>query len=121
MHLSTRFRHSWLTLLGAVVSAQAIPGLVEFSVKPSRENKNNIDRTATQLIGRGLTLRRAISLAYQVPESRVSGPAYLADEAFDMTMRWDQASAGQMPALLQQALISRFHLASHVEEKTMRT
>ena len=96
--------------VAALLYAQSSSPLLEFSVTPASLRKN-LEGSNSKFLGEGLTLRRALGLAYVLPETRVLGPAFLDEEAFDLLMRFDpKASEEAIYGAFQQALLDRFHL-----------
>jgi len=98
-------------VVAALLYAQSPGPLLEFTVTPASHRKKNLEGTNAKFLGEGLTLRRTLGLAYVLPETRVLGPAFLDDEAFDLLMRFDtKASQEAILAAFQQALLDRFQL-----------
>ena len=109
-----------LAIVGALLYAQTASPLLEFSVTPASHRKKNLEGTDTKFVGEGLTLRRALGLAYVLPETRVLGPAFLDEEAFDLLMRFEpKASRESILSAFQQALMDRFHLTVVRQDRPM--
>src|SRR5205809_4270643 len=99
-------------VVAALLCAQSPSPLLEFSVTPASHRKKNLEGSNSKFMGEGLTLRRALGLAYVLPETRVLGPAFLDEEAFDLLMRFDtKASQEALLSAFQQALIDRFQVS----------
>src|SRR5258706_12452003 len=98
-------------VVAALLHAQSASPLLEFSVKPASHRKKNLDGGPDKVVGEGLTLRRALGLAYVLPETRVRGPVFLDEEAFELLGRFDTKAAQETILLaFQQALLNRFHI-----------
>ena len=107
-------------VIASLLCAQSPSPLLEFSVTPASHRKKNLEGTDSKFLGEGLTLRRTLGLAYVLPETRVLGPAFLDDEAFDLLMRFDtKASPEAILAAFQQALLDRFQLTVVHRNETM--
>jgi uncharacterized protein (TIGR03435 family) len=107
-------------IVAALLCAQSASPLLEFSVTPASHRKKNLEGTISKFVGEGLTLRRALGLAYVLPETRVLGPAFLDDEAFDLLMRFEpKASRESILSAFQQALIDRFQLTAVRQDQPM--
>jgi uncharacterized protein (TIGR03435 family) len=65
-------------------------------------------------------LINVIAIAYQVQENRISGPAWLASERYDIVARLPAGATGnQVPEMLQTLLRERFKVTLHKEPKIL--
>jgi len=73
------------------------------------------DHPSGQMVIRGFTARDLVRYAYQFPASRiVGGPAWLDDDAFELTTTLDHVpAADETPALVRNLLEERFGLVVH--------
>jgi len=68
----------------------------------------------------GASLQYLIMAAYRVGSFQISGPAWLADQKFEITAKLPQGATGQqLHEMLQQLLRERFHLTMHREQRVM--
>ncbi len=76
---------------------------------------------ADQIDYRGVTLHMLLRRAYNLTPSQISGPNWLDDERYDVVAKYPAgATANDVPAMLQQLLIERFHMGLHREQKTLK-
>jgi uncharacterized protein (TIGR03435 family) len=65
----------------------------------------------------GMTLRRILSDAYEIPETRVDAPDWCSDARFDVSVVTPQHEASLRWQLAKQVLETAFHLQVHKEMK----
>ncbi len=67
-----------------------------------------------------VSLQNLMAQAYLIRNFQISGPDWLDTDRFDIVAKFpDGASREQLPAMLQNLLKDRFHLAVHRTQKTM--
>jgi len=82
---------------------------------------NTVQSTPGSLTIRNGTLGFLILWAYDVPYSRMSGPAWLPERRFDVVAKAaGPAEEAQMRLMLQGLLAERFGLKAHREEQSMQ-
>jgi uncharacterized protein (TIGR03435 family) len=64
-----------------------------------------------------LSLKSYISMAYQVPDTRITGPDWLDSERYDIVAKLPTGGRDQLRAMLQSLLADRFKLVLHKESK----
>jgi len=94
-----------------------IPGLTEelmrFKGGPGSNDPGRIDYS-------GVTLKMLLRRAYDLEPDRVSGPAWLDTERYDIAAKLPpQTSAEELRSMLQELLTERFRLQLHRETKTL--
>ena len=115
----------WASVAAGQAQSPAVrPEFEVVSVKPapsavngvsSRESVDNGLRTYTNF-----TLRRLIGNAYGVTERQILGPAWIADDLFDINARLPLGvSRSDVPAMLRRMLADRFKLLIKLEKKEM--
>ena len=121
-----------LILAGGAILAQTAPGNLAFevaTVKPSppldrakvaaeiqagRMPRFGPHVTLSQAEYNFMLLRDLIAIAYNVKAYRITGPAFLATDRFDIVAKMpDGASKDDAPKFLQALLVERFKLAVH--------
>ena len=110
-----------LIVLAGIASAQ--PAFEVASVKPdaSETGVDRIDISKGNVIIQNVSLRRLISRAYGIPDSRqylLSGPDWLDSEHFDISAKYNPAiKDDDVPPMLLSLLTERFKLATHRETR----
>jgi uncharacterized protein (TIGR03435 family) len=64
-----------------------------------------------------LSLKSYISMAYEVPDTRISGPDWLDSEKFDIVAKLPTGGRDQLRAMIQSLLADRFKLVLHKDSK----
>jgi len=111
-----------ICLMGFALGA-APPGFEVASVKPDA-SETGVDRikiSKGDLIIQNVSLKRLVSMAYGIPDSReylLSGPDWLDSVRFDISAKYPQeTSDGDVLLMLQKLLGERFGLALHRETR----
>jgi len=65
----------------------------------------------------GMTIRRALAIAYQVPAERVIGPAWLSETRYSINAVAGLDAEDALSSMLQQELKNRLHVEAHVESR----
>ena len=65
----------------------------------------------------GMTVRRALAIAYQVPAERVIGPPWLSDTRYSINAVAGLDAEDALSSMLQQELKNRLHVEAHVESR----
>lgn len=123
--------HAFRLGLAAVAGVIGIPialAMVAFNMEPDRSASwmrfsigpatgNSARESPGAVWSDGMTVRRAMAIAYQIPTERVIGPAWLSETRYSI-----QAVAGldaeeALPSMLQQELKNRLHVEAHVESR----
>jgi len=87
-------------------------GVTRLKGGPSTSNPVHIDY--------GVSLQDLIMAAWRVGSFQISGPAWLADQKFEITANLPQGATGQqLHEMLQQLLRERFHLTIHREQRVV--
>jgi uncharacterized protein (TIGR03435 family) len=122
-------RATLLLLSGSLVLAQIPPARPAFevvSIKPTRETMMSVIQSGkvpmriddAQVMLRAVDLQNLLTLAYRLPQDQISGPAWLADERFEINAKLPAGSSkSQVPEILQAMLAERFKMTIHHEEK----
>lgn len=113
-----------LALIGVAYAQSFDVVSVKPSAKPVGPDYNNkITIGAAEFSGRNVTLKRLIGEAYGLqPFQIVGGPKWMGDGEYDVDAKVGHpATAGEMRPMLRPVLTERFHLASHVETRELRT
>ena len=111
------------TLIVLAGSAMAQPAFDVASVKPdpSETGVDRIDISKGNLIIQNVSLRRLISRAYGIPDSReylLAGPDWLDSERFDISAKYPLATPDpDVLLMLRRLLGERFNLAIHRETR----
>lgn len=90
-----------------------LPGWETFAIGPSFGRSMTVDMNMVR--SEGITLRSAISIAYEIPVVRVIGPGWLDYSRYTITATVPTAGAGSMRALLRQELEARLRLRTRSE------
>lgn len=78
-------------------------------------------KTPTSLTVRGVSFQTCVQLAWQMPETRVVGPAWLNEIHLDIVARTSgPVDDKELFAMLQQLLADRMGLKAHVESRESR-
>lgn len=118
-----------LAFSSSVALSQSAPPAPKFevaSVRPSQHEvgpdyNNQITYSADGFTGRHVTLKRLIAEAYHLQLDQISGPRWLDQNEYDISTRTAGASTrAQTATMLQNLLATRFKLATHREQRTMR-
>jgi uncharacterized protein (TIGR03435 family) len=124
---------SCCALILAALAQAAVPSFEVATIKPEDPSalpnlpRGNLpdeirfrDR-ADQIDYRGVTLHMLLRRAYSLTPSQISGPNWLDDERYDVVAKFPAgATANDVPVMLQQLLIERFHIVLHREQKTLK-
>jgi uncharacterized protein (TIGR03435 family) len=89
------------------------PTWKEFSIGAPSKGQNSFDQYGMRTSQ--VTMKKALSRAYDVPEHRILGPDWLATERYAITAQVDDAK--DFRPLFQQELVTRFHLLAHKESR----
>jgi uncharacterized protein (TIGR03435 family) len=105
-----------LTVISLLSAALVVPAASqEPSIGPSTGNRNA--QGASFLRGEGVTVLRAISRAYGVPEHRIVGPSWIATEKYAINAEAPDRETFQ--TMLQKELANWFHLLVHREQRVI--
>lgn len=104
-----------LFLLATVALAFAQPAWKEFAIGPATRNQTGFGPQG--LRAQGVTMLHAISLAYGIPEMRITGPDWLTTQRYAITALVNDPA--DFRPLFQKELADRFHLQAHRETKEM--
>jgi uncharacterized protein (TIGR03435 family) len=117
-----------LFLLTACLAMAQGPAFDVASVKPNTISKGggegsrreNVQSSPGSLIMRNVSLRTAITWAYNVQGYQVTGPGWIADERYDIDAKSvSPAPEAQMRLMLRTLLADRFALKVHTSQKEM--
>lgn len=98
------------------------------SIKPDRagnaggegSTRESISHDPGALVMRNVTLRSCLRWAYGVANDRISGPAWIGADRYDIQARTEKpATEAQLRLMLQSLLASRFHLTIRRETKEL--
>lgn len=107
-------------LLASVLDGQ--PSFDAASVKPLKSSEGPFHFTIlpNRLDVKNINLRYLIKQAYDLRDDQVSGPPSLVANHYDIMATTDAAvSKETMRLMLQNLLVERFHLATHLETRTV--
>lgn len=111
-----------LVLLPALLSAQTPPAFEVASIRPSSEQIAQVS-TGMRIAGSqvrltAMSVKEFIVIAYSVKPQQVDGPDWLGGTRFDLaaTLPAD-ATAAQVPQMMQALLAERFGMTMHREER----
>jgi uncharacterized protein (TIGR03435 family) len=113
----------YLILIAVCTAAAPIPAFEVASIKPDKSETgvDTIKISKGNLIIRNVSLKRLISMAYGIPDSReylLSGPDWLDSERFDISAKYPPETPDQDAlAMLGNLLGERFSLALHRETR----
>ena len=88
---------------------------IEFSIGPASGRSASIQPTLMR--ADGITLRQAISTAYDIPMVRVIGPGWLDQTRYAITAVADASETGAFKTYLREELDARLNLSTHVERR----
>jgi uncharacterized protein (TIGR03435 family) len=107
------------TLLLAVpvllAQSTSAPAWKEFSIGPATRNQSGFSRDGIR--AEGIPLKRALARAWGLPEHRIIGPEWLADQRYAMTALVNDPQ--DLPPLLREELTRRFKMVAQVEAREM--
>jgi uncharacterized protein (TIGR03435 family) len=94
------------------------------SIKPvthpvGPDYNNQVTLRPASFSAHNVTLKRLIVEAYAIQAPQLSGPKWLAQNEYDIEAKFEPARRTRLPAMLQQLLTERFHLATHRDTKEM--
>lgn len=117
---------SLIVLTACAAQGQTAPSSFEVaSVKPDNSDTgvNSVHISKGDLIIRNVSLKRLISMAYGIPDSReylLSGPDWLDSERFDISAKYPLGTSDQgVMVMLQNLLGERFSLALRRETRQL--
>ena len=117
----------WAAMISFILSAGAL-AQTRFDVasikasKPTGQGRYQESTVANpgSLTMRNVSLKFAIQWAYRMKEYQVSGPAWIADERYNITAKAaGPAGEPQLRAMLQNLLEDRFRVVLHRERKVL--
>jgi uncharacterized protein (TIGR03435 family) len=110
-----------LIVLAGIASAQPAFEVASVKADASETGVDRIDISKGNVIIQNVSLRRLISMAYGIPDSRqylLSGPDWLESEHFDISAKYNPAiKDADVPPMLLSLLTERFKLATHRETR----
>jgi uncharacterized protein (TIGR03435 family) len=89
---------------------------IEFSIGPASGRSASIQPTVIR--ADGITLKRVISTAYDMPMVRIFGPGWLDQTRFAITAVADARETRAFKRYLKEELEARLNLSTHVERRT---
>jgi uncharacterized protein (TIGR03435 family) len=92
---------------------QASEKWVAFSIGPASGNSLSLQRSSMR--SDGITLKGALSIAYDIPAVRVIGPPWLSQVRYSITAAVSPEASDLFRPLLQQELNTRMRLETHVD------
>jgi uncharacterized protein (TIGR03435 family) len=118
------FRFVAAVLLAVGAGAAQDPARPSFDVAPIRHSGSKdaptMSATTAGINYGSVTLRACIATAYDVQESRVSGPAWLDSERYDISAKTgESATTAQLHLMLQSLLADRFKVTLHHDKKDL--
>jgi uncharacterized protein (TIGR03435 family) len=119
------FRRIVLAIGVAVLATAQEPARASFDVASIRSSGKIKDAPTMGATTAGInysnvTLRACIATAYEIQEYRVSGPAWLESERYDITAKTEApASTAQLHEMLQSLLADRFKVTLHRDKKDL--
>jgi len=122
---SARFFGAMVLLAIAILGSAQEPARVSFDVASIRSSGKMKDTPVMSATTAGInysnvTLRACIATAYEVQEYRVSGPAWLESERYDISAKTEeQASTQRLHQMLQSLLADRFKVSLHRDKKDL--
>jgi len=100
-------------LVTAAMYAQG--GWKEFTLGPPTRNQARFGPDGIRAAG--VPLKRVLSRAYGLPEHRILGPSWIAEERYALTAV--PANPDDLQTLLQQELTNQFHMIAHREKRAV--
>jgi uncharacterized protein (TIGR03435 family) len=119
-------RGVFLTIVAAAVAfAQDQPPRAEFEVASVKKSETpapgqynmGVHIDGAMVSCTYLSLKSYISMAYQVPDTRINGPEWLDSEKFDIVAKLPTGGRDQLRAMIQSLLADRFKLVLHKDSK----
>ncbi len=109
----------WLGACATVLAQSPPPAFEAASVRHNLDGGYRfiMNATAARLNYVNVPLKWIIGNAYQVQESRVSGPDWLGAQRYDIQATYPAEGAKQVPEMLRTLLADRFKVAVHRETK----
>jgi uncharacterized protein (TIGR03435 family) len=104
-----------IALTAAWCQTAPSPTWKEFSIGPPTRNQSGFSREGIR--AEGIPLKRALARAYGLPEHRILGPGWIAEERYAMTALVN--SPDDLQPLLQQELTARFQMSAHRETREL--
>ena len=105
-----------LVLIDAVAAGQTpSPTWKEFSIGPATRGQARFGPEG--LTAQGITVKKALSRAYGIPEYRITAPEWTATQRYAITAL--VSNPDDFQPLFQKELKDRFQLVAHVESKEM--
>lgn len=105
-----------------IFSQTAPPAFEAASIKlnTSGSGSSGSKGNRTQVLFTNVPLRKLIPRAYDILDSQLAGPNWMADVKFDIAAKYPaDSTAEQRPLMLQTLLAQQFHLTIHREKKEM--
>ena len=104
-----------MTVVSLRSHAPASTRWTEFSIGPATGASTSINPGRLQ--SDGMTMLTALSVAYDFPEVRISGPVWLSRQRFAITAVLDPQAGGIFPTLFQSELANYLDLQVHQEKR----
>ncbi len=104
-----------LTLLLVEMAPPASGQWMQFAIGPATGDSAWV--SDGQVRADGLTVRRALAIAYEIPSVRIIGPAWLSETRYTIRAVAGLDASDGLPAMLQQELKRRLHIEAHVEPR----
>jgi uncharacterized protein (TIGR03435 family) len=95
--------------------AQTAPVWKEFSIGPATRNQSGFSREGIR--AEGIPLKRALARAWGLPEHRIIGPEWIAEQRYAMTALVNDPQ--DLQPLLQDELTRRLKMVAHRETREM--
>jgi uncharacterized protein (TIGR03435 family) len=124
---------AWMSCVQGVTCAQVNAKRPEFEVASVRQTApagpqsasgprltgaGRISITSDRASYQGVTLERLLMSAYDLKPFQISGPAWIETEHYDIVATIPEGTAKEdVPTMLQNLLIDRFHITLHLETK----
>jgi uncharacterized protein (TIGR03435 family) len=102
-----------LLAVSAVMGQSTSPAWKEFSVGPNTANRTRFGPQGMR--AEGVPFKRVLARAFGLPEHRIIGPAWIADQRYAITALVNDPKDFQ--PLMQQELATRWHMVAHREMK----
>ncbi len=88
---------------------------IQFSISPATGRSLGVNDTMIR--GDGASILRMLSIAYEMPESRIVAPGWAAEARYTVNALVGLDDAAQLHTLLREELIRHLHLETHVETR----
>ena len=98
-----------------VILAQTAPAWKGFSIGPATRNQSGFSREGIR--AEGIPLKRALARAWGLPEHRIIGPEWIAEQRYALTALVNDPQ--DLQPLLQDELTRRLKMAAHRETREM--